>query len=206
MPARRWTAPGPDDRTVGAIVVASAERIAGYRAETGTTRGATSQLPGGEKTAIQPWSAPSPAGLAATGAAGAVGVPGTVVEVLVVVGGSVVVVLVVGGSVVGTVVAGTTVVGTTAPMTVGTVVGGTVLVVVVVDGTSVVGAVGGTAVVGTVVVVTFVGAAAAGPAGVGAVIWTVVQAPAVCRVETSFTSRASARFSAAVSDVSVALA
>ena len=91
----------------------------------GTTRGATSQLPGGEKTAIQPWSAPSPAGLAATGAACAVGVPGTVVEVLVV-GGSVVVVLVVGGSVVGTVVAGTTVVGTTAPMTVGTVVGGTV--------------------------------------------------------------------------------
>ena len=135
----------------------------------GTTRGTTSQLPGGVKTAIQPWSAPSPAGLAATGAACAVGVPGTVVEVLVVVGGSVVVVLVVGGSVVGTVVAGTTVVGTTAPMTVGTVVGGTVVlvVVVVVDGTSVVGAVGCTVVVGTVVVVVLVDAAARRSGGRG---------------------------------------
>ena len=52
----------------------------------------------------------------------------------------------------------------------------------------------------------FADAAAAGPVDVGAVMLTVVHAPAVCRVPTSFTSRASTRSSAAVSDVSVASA
>ena len=131
----------------------------------------------GASDATQPCSAATPAGFAFCGLA--VDDPPAAMVVVVVVWGTVVVV-VLGGSVVdGTVVVGTTTNGIVVPVVPGTV------VVVVVDGT-VVGTVGGVVVMvagtvvvvdGTVVVVVAdpVGAA---PVGVGAVMATVVQAPA----------------------------
>ena len=127
--------------------------------------------------------------------------------VVVVVGGVVVVVVVVvGGVVVVVVVEGTTINGIVVPVvppTVVVVVGGTVLVVVVVDGTA--PAVVVVVVVGTVVTVVpaTVGAV---PEGAGAVITTVVQAPAFCMVATSATIRLRECRSAALSDAHVRVA
>ncbi len=206
----RNPASGRHDRTIGAIAAAFGVPSAGYRAETGydarcdqgseERRGEGYAAAAGVKTAIQPWSAPSPDGLAGAGACVAGVAPAVVVVTLVegtVVGGTVV------GATVGTVVVVVEVVLVLAVEVV-LVVEGTVVVGTVVVGALVVaGAV--PAVVGTVVVVA-VAAAGAPALAVGTVSWTVVHAPAVCRVETSLTSRARSRFSAEVSEARVALA
>jgi hypothetical protein len=154
----------------------------------------------GARAATQPWSDATPAGIAVWGLA-VEGVPGAVV--VVVVEGVVVVVVVEGTVVDGTVVDGTVVVVVA--------VGGSVVVVVVVVVGSVVD---GTVVDGTVVVGPVVaGVPAAGTLFVGAVMDTVVQAPAICMVAMSATiwvrdwrSAASADASATVASVTALVA
>jgi hypothetical protein len=164
----------------------------------------------GASAATQPWSDATPAGIAVCGLA-VEGVPGAVV--VVVVEGVVVVVVVEGTVVVGTVVDGTVVVVVVGSVVVVVAVGGSVVVVVVV--VVVVGSVvDGTVVDGTVVVGPVVaGVPAAGTLFVGAVMDTVVQAPAICMVAMSATiwvrdwrSAASADASATVASVTALVA